>query len=242
MPDPKALNRTGQRLAMDLWSTTAQQNLRALRRMCAPDSPAEAAIRLFGLAGPARAVGLALGDEPESLTSVTFAQGRGEIACTGGWLRTGSGSYSYLLRWQVGTRQVSEILPFESMLHGVLPSARWLFGPSGERMFGGLPEPDVELDPVALRLWRRVMREHGLPLTLRCLAAWWRIGDADALLAAHRPSELAATIHRMVGYRAGEAGVTHDRTAGLYQVEAARTRALTSLLQNRLQLSAQQPW
>ena len=242
MPDPKALNRSGQRLAMDLWSTAGQQNLRALRRLCAPDSPAGAAIRLFGLAGPARAVGLTLGDQPESLTSVTFAAGRGELACTGGYLKTGSGSYPYLLRWQVGARQASEILPFESMLHGFLPSARWMLGLAGARLFGGLPEPDAELDPVALRLWCRVVPEHGLPLSLRCLAAWWRIGDADTLLAAHPPSELAATIHRMVGYRAGEAGVTHDRTAGLYQVEAARTRALTSLLQNRLQLSAQQPW
>ncbi len=242
MPGTQALNRLGQRLAMDLWSTAAQQNLRALRRMCAPDSPAGAAIRLFALAGPARAVGLALGDQPESLTSVTFAPGRGEVACTGGRLMTSSCSYPYLLRWQVGTRQAIEILPFETMLHGSLPSARWLPGQAGARLFGGLPKPDAELDPVALRLWRRVVPEHGLPLTLRCLTAWWRIGDADALLAAHRPSELAATVHRMVGYRAGEAGVTHDKVAGLYQVDVARTRALTSLLQNRLQLSAQQPW
>ena len=242
MPAAQALDKSGQRLAMDLWSTAAQQNLRALRRMCAPDSPAGAAIRLYGSVGPARAVGLAQGDQPESLTSATFAPRRGELACTGGWLRTGSGSYPYLLRWQAGTRQASEILPFESMLHGFLPPARWLLGPAGARLFGGLPEPAAELDPVALRLWRRVVPEHGLPLTLRCLAAWWRIGDADALLAAHRPSELAATIHRMVGYRSGEAGVTHDSIAGLYQVQAARTRALTPLLQNRLQLSANQPW
>lgn len=242
LPDPRALNRSGQRLAMDLWSTATQQNMRALRRMCAPGSPAEAAIRLFGPAGPSRAVGLALGDQPESLTSVTFAPGRGELACTGGCLKTGTGSYPYLLRWQVGSRQASEILPFESMLHGFLPSARWLFGPAGARMFGGLPEPDADLDPVALRLWRRVVPAHGLPLTLRCLAAWWRIGDAGALLAAHRPSELAAAIHRMVGYRSGGAGVTHDSIGGLYQVQAARTRALTPLLQTRLHLSAQQPW
>ena len=227
---------------MDMWSTVAQQNLRALRRMCVPDSPAGAAIRLFGLVGPAMAVGLALADQPGSLTSFTFASGQREIACTGGYLKTGSGSYPYLLRWQIGERQASEILPFESMLHAFLPSARWLLGPAAARLFGGLPEPEPELDPVALRLWRRVVPEHGLPLTLRCLAAWWRIGDADALLTAHRPSELAATLHRMVGYRAGEAGATHERIAGLYQVEAARTRDLTSLLQKRLRLSTQQPW
>ena len=242
MPDPQELSRSGQRLAMDLWSMAAQQNLRALRPICASDSPAGAALRLFGVAGPARAVGLALGDQPESLTSVTFAPGRGELACTGGRLKTGSGSYPYVLRWQVGARQASEILPFESIMHRFLPSARWLLGPAAARLFGGLPEPEADLDPVALQLWRRVVPEHGLPLTLRCLAAWWRIGDAGALLAAHRPSELAAAIHRMLGYRAGEAGVTHESVAVLYRVEAVRTRALTPVLQTRLRLSAQQPW
>jgi hypothetical protein len=64
----------------------------------------------------------------------------------------------------------------------------------------------------------------------------------DAMLAAHRPSELAAAIHRMVGYRAGERGVSYDSIAGLYKVEAARLCSLTSPLQARLKLSADQPW
>jgi hypothetical protein len=95
---------------------------------------------------------------------------------------------------------------------------------------------------VAVRLWRKVLPAHGLPLTLRCLAAWWRISDSPGLLAAHRPSVLAAAIHRMAGYRAAEAGITHDAIAGLYRVTAADTRAITPLLQARLQLSAAQPW
>jgi hypothetical protein len=53
---------------------------------------------------------------------------------------------------------------------------------------------------------------------------------------------LAAAIHRMVGYRAGETGVGHDAIADLYRVAASQTRAMTPLLQARLRLSPQQPW
>jgi hypothetical protein len=109
-------------------------------------------------------------------------------------------------------------------------------------MFGRLPEPDTDLDPVAVRLWRKALASHGLPLTLRCLAAWWRIGDGPELLARHRPGVLAAAIHRMVGYRAGEAGITHDAIAGLYGVTPGETRAITQLLQARLKLTSVRPW
>ena len=109
-------------------------------------------------------------------------------------------------------------------------------------MFDGLPEPEADLDPVAVRLWRKVVPAHGLPLTLRCLAAWWRISDSPGLLAGHRPSVLAAAIHRMAAYRAAEAGITHEAIADLYGVTASETRAITPLLQARLQLPAVQPW
>ncbi|MGB6454674.1 MAG: hypothetical protein WBH47_09310 [Streptosporangiaceae bacterium] len=240
-PDPRALARSGERLAMDFWSAASQMNLRALRRMCLPDSPAAAVLRLFGWAGPAMAVGLTEHDLPQSLTSATFPGTGGELASTGGYLETGRGRHGYLLRWQVGARRVSEILPFDSLMLGNLAAAYWLRGPARARTFGGLPDPAAELDPVASRLWRKVVPAHGLPLTLRCLAAWWRIGDVDAL-AAYRPSELAAAIHRLVGYRAGEQGVSYDTIAGVYKVEGARLRALTSPLQARLKLSADQPW
>jgi len=45
----------------------------------------------------------------------------------------------------------------------------------------------------------------------------------------------------MIGYRAGEAGVTHDAIAGLHRVTADETRAITPPLQARLQPSEQQP-
>lgn len=241
-PDPQALGKVGDKLAMEFWSVSRQGNLRALRRQCAADSPAAAAIRLYGTSGPAVSVGLAASENPESLTSVTSQSPGDGLAGTSGYLQTGHAQYTYLLRWHPDTRLVAEVLPFGSWVSARLPSPRWLFTPAAARMFEGLAEPDTDLDPVAIRLWRRSLPQHGLPLTLRCLAAWWRIGDGPALLTAHRPSVLAAAIHRMVGYRAGEPGTSHDAVADLYRVTAGDTRAITPHLQARLRLSPAQPW
>jgi hypothetical protein len=236
----QAVRQAGEKLAMEFWSVATQGNLRALRRLCATGTPAAAALRLFGAAGPAVAVGLAAGEEPERLTSASEVYG--ELAGTGGHLSAGRGDYTYLLRWEPQAKLVCEVLPFGSWVADRLPSPRWLFTPAAARMFGGLPEPGTDLDPVAIRLWRKALAEHGLPLTLRCLAAWWRIGDSAALLAAHRPSVLAAAVHRMIAYRAGETGSTHDAIARLYRITPADTRAVTPLLQSRLRLTSGQPW
>jgi hypothetical protein len=239
---PQALSKMGEKLALEFWSLTGQSNLRALRRLCAPDSPATAAIRLYGISGPTAATGMAAGERPESLTSDTLVPHDSDLADTCGFLDAGRARYNYLLRWDLNTRLVAEVLPFGSWVSARLPSPRWLLGSASARMFDGLPEPDCNLDPVAIRLWRKVLPAHGLPLTLRCLAAWWRISDSPELPGVHRSSVLAAAIHRMVGYRAGEAGISHDVIAALHRVTATETRAVTSMLQARLKLSPQQPW
>jgi len=240
--NPQALSKIGEKMAMEFWSVTGQGNLRALRRLCAPDSPATAAIRLYGVYGPITAIGMAPGERPESLTSATSASGAGDLAGTCGFLDAGRARYNYLLRWHPDTRLVAEVLPFGSWVSARLPSPKWLFSSASAHMFDGLPEPDCDLDPVAVRLWRKVLPAHGLPLALRCLAAWWRISDGPEFLAVHRPSVLAAAIHRMVGYRAGETGITHDAIAALHRVTATESRAITPLLQARLRLSPEQPW
>lgn len=232
----------GEKLAMEFWSVSGQGNLRALRRLCAPDSPATAAIRMYGISGPATAIGMAAGERPESLTSATSAPRDSDLAGTCGSLEADRARYNYLLRWHRDTRLVAEVLPFGGWVSARLPSPRWLSSPVSARMLAGLREPDCDLDPVAVRIWRKALPAHGLPLALRCLAAWWRISDGPEIAAAHRPSVLAAAIHRMVGYRAGEAGNTHDAIAVLYRVAATETRAITPLLQARLKLSPQQPW
>lgn len=240
--NPEVLSRTGEKVAMEFWSVTGQGNLRVLRRMCAPGSPAAAAIRLYGTIGPTTAIGMTPGKRPESLTSVTSPPSDGDLAGTYGFLDAGDSRYNYLLRWHPGTRLVAEVLPLGGWLSARLLSSRWPYGSASPRMFGGLPEPDGDLDPVAIRLWRKVPPAHGLPLTLRCLAAWWRICDSLELPAGQRPSVLAAAIHRMVGYRAGERGITHEAIAQLHRVTAAESRAVTPLLQARLRLSVNQPW
>jgi hypothetical protein len=240
--NPQALSKMGEKLAMEFWSVAGQGNPRALRRLCTPDSPSAAAVRLYGMSGPAAAVGMAADERPQSLTSDTSASGDSNLAGTRGFVDTGRARYDYLLRWDPDTRRVAEVLPFRGWVSARLPSPRWLFGSGSARMFDGLPDPDCDLDPVAVRLWRKALPAHGLPLTLRCLAAWWRIGDGPELLAGRRPSVLAAAIHRMVGYRAGETGAGHDAIADLYRVAASQTRAVTPLLQARLHLSPQQPW
>ena len=239
---PQMLRKMGEKMAMDFWSVTGQGNLRALRRLCAPDSPAAAAIRLYGIAGPAVAIGMAPGERPEGFTSDTAASGDSDLAGTCGFVDTGQSRYTYLLRWQPGARLVAEILPFSTWVSARLPSPRWLFTSASARMFEELPEPDCDLDPVALRLWRKVPGAHGLPLTLRCLAAWWRVFECPEFQDRQRPSVLAAAIHRMIGYRAGETGVTHDVIADLHRVTAAESRAVTPVLQARLRLSPDQPW
>lgn len=239
---PQALSRMGDRVAMEFWSVTGRGDLRVLRRLCVPDSPAAAVLRLYGAFGPPTAIGMAPGERPQSLTSATSTPRSGDLAGTCGFLDAGQSRYNYLLRWQPSTRLIAAVLPFESWVWARLPSSSRLFAAPAARIFGDFQEPDCDLDAVAIRLWRKVPRAHGLPLTLRCLAAWWRISDGPQLLAAHRPSVLAAAIHRMVGYRAGEAGITHDAIAELYRVTAAESRAITQPLQGRLQLSAEYPW
>jgi len=240
--NPQALSKMGEKLAMEFWSVTGQGNLRALRRLCAPDSPATAAIRMYGMSGPATAIGMAAGERPESLTAATSAPHDSDLAGTCGSLDAGRARYNYLLRWHRDTRLVAEVLPFGGWVSAQPPSPKRMFSSVSARMLAGLREPDCDLDPVAVRLWRKVLPAHGLPLTLRCLAAWWRISDGPEFAAAHRPSVLAAAIHRMVGYRAGEAGITHDAIAELYRVAATETRTITPLLQARLKLSPEQPW
>src|SRR5579863_8318610 len=118
----QAVSAAGEKLAMELWSLTAQENLRALRRLCAEDSPAAAAIRLYGAAGPAVAAGLAPREALQSLTMTSESHGDGELAGTWGYLQTGRADYTYLLRWHAGTRLIAEILPFGNWVTARLPS------------------------------------------------------------------------------------------------------------------------
>jgi hypothetical protein len=63
---------------------------------------------------------------------------------------------------------------------------------------------DGGLDPVERQLAVAGCDWNGLPVAVRALAAWDRLGDVrDRLLSAHPPAVLAACVIRLVAYRAG---------------------------------------
>ena len=147
--------------------------------------------------------------------------------------------HTYSLRWcpVQGRPLITEVLPYEWQRDVRLPDPRFgvLFGAS--RPLAELPQPRVDLDPVAGLLWRRDLPRLHLPLLLRCLAAWWRLAeppDAD-------PRVLAAALTRLIRTRAGVRATT-DGAAAEHGVEPGEVRDAASRLQKQLQLRADRVW
>lgn len=239
----EATQRAGRKLSESLWDRSTAGN-RRVRRLCAPHSPADALGELFGPAGPLYAVGLGDGEQPLSMNSSASrpAPGSPDVLLISGQVHTRAWSYGYQLCWRFtgGAALIEEVTPFPSAYWPRLPEPRYL-GPIGYRLYETTPEPGLDLDAVADRLWHRAVAMHGLPLAVRCFAAWWRLEDRDQLLALHPPGALAAAIDRMVAYRAG-AGGRYDDAASTYRVAVSMVRAATADLQRRLRLSATCPW
>ncbi|MGH3436379.1 MAG: hypothetical protein ACRDRN_07905 [Sciscionella sp.] len=237
---PAQLRKLGEKLGYHWWETAASGN-RRIARMCAPNSPAAALIRLYGAAGSDRAVGLAFDEVPRKLTATGAPSTQQTWHATIGIVDTGRATYDYLLRWRMGggTPLVEEVLPYGSPVGARLP---WVFSPAVARMRRGLPDPRGKLDPVAAALWERALPRHGLPVTLRCLAAWWRIGDGDDLLEGHPAAVLAAAVERMVGQRANNTGGRYAEVALAYGMPEPAIRDAGALLQRRLTLSPTQWW
>jgi hypothetical protein len=159
---------------------------RRLARILAPDSPAAALHRLYGASGPAWMLGLEPGEPLMSVTTTTLLHGRPEITC--GVVETPRSRRYYTLRWtsEQGRPAILEVLPITGAMGMRLPS---LPGPPT----GHAPAPRIKLDPVAAALWRAQVPGPGLALTLRCLAAWWRVAG-EASLAEYDATALAAAV------------------------------------------------
>jgi hypothetical protein len=242
---PQAIQKAGRKLAASLWDLAAAGD-RRVSRLYAPGSPAAAAHELFGPAAPRLAIGLDIGEPPLSVTSSDSAPSPdgSDMLLVDGELHTAGWGYPYQLCWRFtgGAALIEELTPFAGAHWPRLPQPRYLpFSPAARRLYDAAPRPQADLDQVARVLWRRAVPVHGLPLVLRCLAAWWRVADRDELLQAHPADAIAAAIDRMVAYRAGASG-RHDDAAAAYQVSAAAVRAVTADLQRRLRLSATCPW
>lgn len=241
MLSPAKIVKAGDKLNAKMWDAVVNSD-RRLSRMCAPDSPAAAAVMLFGPSAPAVAIGL-----PDTATpvasSTTTEVGREGLHATRGVVKTATGrQYPYLLWWRAEgvTPLLEEILPFDGATNPArLP--RWSFHVDPRALFDP-PRPRVHLGPVGEQLWRTGLRVHGLPILLRCLAAWWRLADEPALTAAHPAPALAAALERMICYRAARPGNRYTEAADAYRIGEPAVRAASADLQAQLRLSSTKLW
>jgi hypothetical protein len=238
----------GERLVLSFWRAAAAQS-KKLRVLCSEDSPAAAAVTMFGGYGPFRAIGLPPTD-PATSVQATFTSVRpDDWTTTTGAVATEATRYVFQMTWHFENRRavVDEIKPLGHQFGSDGPMA--LLFRSAPELFAELPAPRVPLDGVARQVWKVALPRRGLPLVLRCLAAWWRIAGAPG-----QPTRLASVefddypaalvasaIERLVGYRATGSGA-YAEAATAYQVSEPDLRKITPVLQRHLQLSARRPW
>lgn len=237
-PPARRVREIGDRLSLRFWQEVAEQK-RSYRKRIAEDSPLRAAYRLWGVDAPLVAVGVPPGRWPSAVRAFTREPPPGLPCATIGELEVGRRSYPFTLRWELrgGRPVVVEVLP--SHAHGsALPPRYLLEDDVADRLFGPAPVPRG-LDPVAAALWSVERRSGGLPLVLRCLAAWWRVGDAAPTSA--DPQALAAAVASLVASRSG---IRRTRAEGAadHGADPAATAALARTLQRALRLTSERPW
>ncbi|MGB9304162.1 MAG: hypothetical protein WCB92_10935 [Mycobacterium sp.] len=241
-PLPAKLPKLGDKLIGKVWDAVVHSD-RRLARICAPDSPAAAAIRLYGPSGAAWAVGISPTDEPVAFAARTTTASTGLRHASSGCVDTAAGRrFPFLLRWQApgGTGQIDEILPYDRPFEPA-HLRRWAHGP-GLKAVHAPPQPRIPLGPVGELLWRRVIPTFGLPGVLRCLAALWRLPDEDVFLNSHGPAAVAAGIERMVCQRANLTTGRFADIAAAYRVKEATVRAADADLQKCLRLGPERWW
>ena len=241
-PTPAKLGKLGDKLIGKVWDAVVR-NDRRLARICAPDSPAAAAIRLYGPSGAAWAIGISPIEDLVAVAARTTTASSGVRHTSNGYVDTAARHrFPFLLRWQTlgGTGQIDEILPYDWPFEPAHLS-RWVLGPGRTGVYAP-PQPRVPLGPVGELLWRRVIPTFGLPGVLRCLAALWRLHDEDVFLDSHDPAAVAAGIERMVCQRANLTTGRFADIAAAYRVKEAAVRAADADLQKCLRLGPERWW
>ena len=239
---PDKIAKMGDKLSGKLWDAVATGDRRS-SRTCSPDSPAAAAARLYGCAWAAVAIGISPAETPTAHASRTAPTDPQAPQSTRGLVETTPGRrFPFLLWWRPadGTPLIDEVLPFDGATdQAQLP--HWVLGPGRAGMFTP-PQPRIPLGPVGGQLWRRALPNHGLPIVLRCLAAWWRLPDQAALTASHSPTALAAGLERLICYRAARPGARYAEAASAYRIDEHSVRRAGTDLQLQLQLSRTRLW
>ncbi|MEV1063002.1 hypothetical protein [Streptomyces sp. NPDC050263] len=238
--DPQTLHKR----AVTFWEHAAGGDRRKLERLCAPDSPAAALLRLYGAAGPLYGIGVGSRERVESCSVAVFpAEGRRGWDSAGGEVRTDRGRHDYLLRWSLGPdRLIAEVLPHQTPYAMNASTMMARYRPGGTEPATRLPRTGAELDPVAHLLWQRTPARHGAHLAARALGSWWRLTDPQALRERYPAAVLAAAVERSACYWSGVGGGGYGDAALLWQVPEADLRKAGTHLQRLLRLTQDQPW
>jgi hypothetical protein len=231
-PDPRE---AGPKLALAFWQAVAAGE-RWPKRKVARDSPLSALYRVYGAAGPLRALGVLTGRLPTEADALALPPAPGEPELTMGAIVAGGTRYPYVLGWMVedGRPVLCEVT---SGLDPAGPHRRSRRGGSAPE--AAAPDPVGGLDPVASALWRSELPAVGLALTVRCLATWWRVEELVG--GAHRPEDLAAAVagavSRAAGVRRAPAAL-----AAAYASEPLAARAVGRELGAALDLDPGRGW
>lgn len=225
----------GRRLADELWAAVRYgERWPRKGKGVAADSPLAAALRLYGTAGPARAIGLVDARSIVDLSAMTLTWPDALIVTTGN-LWAGERRLAYSLRWSFDGAKpvVSEVVPAHATVEPRLVLAD-LDPAVAAVLTDAALDPRRPLDPVAADVWRIAVM-LGLPVALRCLAAWWRVADRVAGTS-HSAEALASGVVRAVGTRAGVP------KASLPAMAAGEGNAAARLLNRHLQLTRDRLW
>lgn len=205
----------------------------------AADSPLAAAVRLYGPAGPACAVGLAYGRSIDDLSALTLT-GVGPLLVTTGKLWAGGMELAYSLRWSLDGAKpvVAEVVPFFAALDPWLVAPRSFNSQAQALLSHDAPVPRRPLEDVPAAIWDLAVGRLGLSLVLRALAAWWRVAE-EVAGAPHPTPALAAAVVRLVGARAGFQKGCIPSPPG---TDDASVAAAARFLNRHLRLAHDRPW
>lgn len=221
-----------------LWQAVANGDRASVDGLCDPGSPAAAAVRLYGPGGLLVCLDLARTDQPTGVAGALYDTWRGRRAFAG-TVETRTGRGDFLLTWSDDDPlRVAELMPYAAIYR------LGLFGRVGHGVGAEQvpPKPRLALDPTAGHLWKVMLPARGLQLTLRALAALWRLEDVDWYLARYDPRTLAAALDRLVGYWSQASGATYAEAADRYDVAESDIRTTGTALHKELKLTRQRPW
>jgi hypothetical protein len=219
-------------LAERLWTSVATGDRRTMAKIIQPGSPAAALDRVYGSSAFAAIVGMPPGEAPVQYTA------RADVGAVNGVLLGSSGNeYPYFVVCRDG--QVAEVLQFPVAQDGAFWGFYWW---TKYEDAGRVRATTTGLDPVESVLAIAGPGWYGLPVAIRALAAWGRIADAHQhLLSAHLPHTLAATVIRLVGYRAGGKAAFAD-AADYFRVPEQDVRRADRAVRPLLALGPGRPW